>query len=106
MTTLSEIERAYEAKYSHDQETNFKVVMRRNKLVGLWAADLMGITDGDAEAYAREVIESDFEAPGHDDVVQKVFKDLTAKGVDTSEHIVLRTMDELLVKAKEQILAE
>ena len=106
MTMLSDIERAYEAKYSHDLETDFKAIMRRNKLLGLWAAAQMGITAGDAEAYAREVIEADFIQSGHADVVGKVLGDLTAKGVDITEHIVDRMMADLLVKAKEEMESE
>lgn len=106
MTTLSDIERAYEAKYSHDMENDFKAVMRRNKFLGLWAAEKMGITAGDAEAYAKEVIESDFIASGHADVVSKVLGDLTNKGVDVTEHIIERMMEEFLQKAKAEIDSE
>lgn len=104
MSQFDEREKSYEAKYSRDQEHDFKVVARRNKLLGLWAAEQMGITDSDAQAaYAREVIEADFEKPGHEDVVEKVLTDLTAKGVETSDHLIRKEMERLLRVAKEQI---
>ena len=106
MTTLSDIERGYESKYGRDLEADFKAIMRRNKLLGLWAAEQMEITGDEAEAYAREVIESDFEAAGHEDVVQKVLGDLQGKNVDVTDHIIRRMMDELLVTAKAQLTAE
>lgn len=106
MTTLSDMERAYETKYSHDLEADFKAIMRRNKLLGLWAAEQMGITGANAEAYAREVIEADFIQAGHADVVEKVMKDFVAKGVNVTTHILERMMADLLLKAKEQLSAE
>lgn len=106
MPTFDDIEKAYEAKYSHDQEMDFRAVMRRNKLLGLWAAEEMGIAGADADAYAREVIESDFEQAGHEDVVAKVLADMTGKGLDVSDHIIRRRMEELLETAREQIAAE
>jgi hypothetical protein len=106
MTTFDEREKGFEAKYRHDQELQFKVGARRNKLLGLWAAELIGITGDAAAAYAREVIESDFDEPGDDDVLRKVAGDLSAKGVDKSEHQVRKRMDELMVEARRQIMDE
>lgn len=106
MTTFDEREKGFEAKYRHDQELQFKVGARRNKLLGLWAAELIGITGDAAAAYAREVIEADFDEPGDDDVLRKVMADLTAKGVDKSEHQVRKRMDELMVEARRQIMDE
>jgi hypothetical protein len=82
MPTFDDREKGFEAKYSHDQELNFKITVRRNKLLGLWAAELLGKTGADADAYAKEVIASDFEKPGEDDIVGKVAADLAGKGVD------------------------
>lgn len=105
MTALSDIERAYEAKYSHDLEVDFKAIMRRNKMLGLWAAEQMEFAGETAEAYAREVIEADFEAAGHEDVVAKVLGDLVNKGIDMTDHIVRRMMEDFLIKAKSEIEA-
>ncbi len=106
MASFNDREKAFEDKYKHDQELQFKAEARRNKLLGVWAAGLMGLTGADADAYAREVVQSDFEEPGDDDVLRKVLADLTAKGVDKSEHQIRRQMDELMVTAKEQVLTE
>ena len=104
MTTFDDREKGFEAKYKHDQETRFKVIARRNKLLGLWAADLLGLAGGDAEAYAKEVVISDFEEPGDDDVLRKVAGDLDGKGVPEAE--VRREMDRLVAVAEEQVADE
>ena len=106
MTTFDEREKGFEAKYKHDQELQFKVSARRNKLLGLWAAELLGLSESDADAYAKEVIASDFEEPGDDDVLRKVLGDFEAKGVDKSEHQVRKRMDELMDDARRQIMEE
>ena len=106
MTTFDEREKGFEAKYKHDKEFNFKAGARRNKLLGLWAAELLGLEDEAAAAYAREVIESDFEEPGDDDVLRKVQGDLEAKGLDKSTHQVRKQMDKLMEVARDQILSE
>ena len=106
MTMFDDREKAFEAKYKHDQELRFKVTARRNKLLGLWAAGLMGLDDDAADAYAREVVQSDFAAPGDDDVLQKVLADLVAKSVDKSEHQLRKQMDELMETAREQVMRE
>ena len=106
MTTFDEREKGFEAKYKHDQELQFKVGARRNKLLGIWAAELLGFSGDDASAYAREVIESDFDEPGDDDVLRKVMADLSTKGVDKSEHQVRKQMDDLMVVARRQIKEE
>jgi len=82
MSMFDDREKGYEAKYKHDQEALFKITARRNKLLGLWVASQLGKTGADAEAYAKEVVASDFEKPGDDDVIVKVLKDLEAKGID------------------------
>lgn len=106
MTNLTEREKAFEAKYQHDQELAFKVNVRRNKLLGLWAAALMNLSKDEAAAYAKSVIQSDFERPGDADVLERVLKDLTGRGVDMSAHRVRKEMDRLLEVAKSEIMRE
>jgi len=106
MTTFDDRKKSFEAKYEHDQELLFKITNRRNKLVGLWAAELMGLKADRAEAYAKEVIISDFEKPGDEDVHDKVHKDLSGHGVDLSDHRLRKKMDELLQVAHDQIMKE
>src|SRR4051812_6600224 len=103
MTTFDKREEGFEKQFAHDEELRFKAMARRNKLLGLWAAEKLGITGADADAYAKEVVMSDFEEAGDNDVFRKVRKDFDAKGVDQSDHQIRRTMDELLAKAVEQI---
>lgn len=103
MSKFDEREKAFEGKYKMDQERAFKANARRCKLIGLWAADKMGITGEDAEAYAKEVVISDFEKPGQDDVVEKVMADFAAKGLDISEHVVRVEMDRFYEEAVRQI---
>lgn len=106
MTTFDKREKAFEEKYKHDQELQFKVEVRRNKLLGLWAGELLGLSGADAEAYAKEVVSSDFEEPGDADVVRKVLGDFQSKNQDMSEHLLRKKMDELITVAKEQIMSE
>jgi hypothetical protein len=105
MTTFDKREEGFEKKFAHDEELRFKAMARRNKLLGMWAAEKLGMSGADADAYAKEVVMSDFEAPGDDDVFQKVRKDFDAKGVAQSDHQIRRTMDELLEQAVAQIRA-
>ena len=95
--------KGFENKWAHDEELRFKVFARRNKLLGLWAAEQLGLSGDEADAYAREVIQADFAKPGDDDVFEKIKVDLSAKSLDISEHMIRRTMDELLETAKEQV---
>ncbi len=106
MSTFDERERGYEAKFAHDETLRFKATARRNKLVGLWAAELMGITGDEADAYAKEVIKADFEEAGDDDVVRKVLGDLNAKGVDKTEADIRAALDEKMAVAVEQVSKE
>jgi hypothetical protein len=94
---------AFENKFAHDAELRFKAEARRNKLLGLWAAELLGKSGDEADAYAKEVIAADFEEPGDEDVFRKVRGDFDAAGVEQSDHQIRRTMDELLAVAVEQI---
>lgn len=106
MTTFDEREKAFEAKYRHDQDLRFKVTARRNRLLGLWAAGKMGITGEAAETYAKSVVAADFEKPGDQDVVDKVTKDLAAKGVAIDAHQLAREIERLSTMAKEQLAKE
>ncbi|MFT6772805.1 MAG: hypothetical protein ACJA1L_000511 [Paracoccaceae bacterium] len=104
MTTFDNRETAFENKYAHDADMQFRAQARRNKLLGLWAADLMGISGDDADAYARSVVIADLEEAGDEDVYRKVSADLTAKSVAID---TLRAkMSELMAIAKTQILTE
>ena len=103
MTTFNDREKAYESKYAHDEEKLFRAGARRNKLIGLWAAELLGKSGADADAYAKEVILADFEEAGDDDVLRKLVADLAGKAdADT----IRAKMNELLAEAKQQIARE
>jgi hypothetical protein len=101
MTTFDKREEGFEKKFAHDEELQFKAMARRNKMLGLWAAGLLGKSGADAEAYAKEVVLADFEEAGDNDVMRKVVKDLASKGV--TEQQVRAQMGELLTQAIAQI---
>ncbi len=103
MTTFDKREEGFEKKFAHDEELKFKATARRNKLLGLWAAEMLGKSGDDANAYAKEVVLADFEEAGDNDVLKKVVKDLEAKGV--TEQQVRAKMTELLATAVAQIQA-
>ena len=105
MTTFDKREDAFEAKFARDEELRFKAEARRNKLLGLWAAEKLGKSGGDAEAYAKEVVAADFEESGDNDVFRKIRKDFDAAGVDQSDHQIRRTMNELLATAVAEVEA-
>ena len=105
MTTFDKREEGFEKKFAHDEETRFKAMARRNKLLGLWAAEKLGLFAGDAEAYAKAVVKADIEEAGEEDVFRKIHSDFAAKKVAQSDHQIRRTMDELLQKAIAQIKA-
>jgi hypothetical protein len=106
MTTFEDREKGFERKFAHDEELKFKATARRNRLIGLWAADKMGLTGDEAQAYAREVIRADLAEPGDEDVFRKVRADFDAKGVDQSDHQIRRIIGEMMVEAVRQIEAE
>jgi hypothetical protein len=106
MTTFDQREHAFEALFVHDEEMRFRAHARRNKLLGLWAAEKLGKTGDGAEAYAKTVVLSDFEEEGDQDVFRKVRADFEAAQVQQSEHQIRRTMDELLAVAVEQLKGE
>ena len=103
MASMDDREKAFENKFAHDEELKFRAMARRNKMLGLWAAEKLGKTGEAAEAYAKEVINSDFEEAGDHDVFRKVRKDFDDAGVDQSDHQIRRTMEELLDQAVEQV---
>jgi hypothetical protein len=105
MTTFDKREEGFEKKFAHDEELRFKAGARRNKLLGLWAAEKLGLSGAEAEAYAKTVVAADFEEAGDEDVFRKIRKDFDAKGVDQSDHQIRRTMDEMMGQAIEQIKA-
>jgi hypothetical protein len=103
MTTFDKREEGFEKKFAHDEELRFKATARRNKLLGLWAAGILGKSGAEADAYAKEVVLADFEEAGDNDVLHKVARDLQAKGV--TEQAIRAQMTELLGQAIEQIKA-
>ncbi len=106
MTTFDDREKAFEAKFKQDQDIQFKVANRRNKLLGLWVAGELGKTGEAADAYAKEVVMSDFEKAGDDDVLQKVLGDLKAAGKTADAASVRVRMNALLDEAKKQVMGE
>ena len=103
-TTFDKREEGFEKKFAHDEELQFKAMARRNKLLGLWAAEKLGKSGPDADAYAKEVVLADFEEAGDNDVVRKVVKDLDGKGVTEQE--IRAKMAELLAVAVQQIQSQ
>lgn len=103
MSTFDKREESFESKFAHDAELKFKAEARRNRLLGEWAAGLMGLTGADAAAYAKELVKADLEEAGDEDVFRKLRADFDAKNVDQSDHQIRRTMSEMLMKAAEEI---
>lgn len=106
MTTFDDREKSFEKKFQHDQEIQFKVNARKNKLLGLWAAGLLGKAGADAESYAKDVVMADFEKPGDSDVIHKLMKDLAAAGKPMEDHTIRKQGERLMVEAKKQVMAE
>ncbi|MFN7168496.1 MAG: DUF1476 domain-containing protein [Pannonibacter sp.] len=103
MSTFDNREQGFESKFAHDEELRFKATARRNKLLGLWAADKLGLAGDEAAAYAKEVVRSDFEEAGDEDVFRKIRGDFDNGKVEQSDHQIRRTMDELMHTAIDQI---
>ena len=103
MSSFDDRERGFEAKFARDQDSEFRVAARRNRLLGEWAGRLMGLEGEHLESYGKAVVKSDFEQPGDEDVLRKVYGDLQGAGLPTSEGEVRRKMDELMAEAREQI---
>ena len=106
MTTFDDREKSFEKKFQHDQEIQFKVNARKNKLLGLWAAGLLGKAGADAEAYAKDVVMADFEKPGDSDVIHKLMRDLAAAGKPMEDHSIRKQGERLMEEAKKQVMAE
>ena len=106
MSSFDDREKAHEAKYAHDEELNFKINARRNRLLGEWVAGHLGLAGADVEAYAKQVVIADFEKPGDEDVFEKVWADLQEKGIDVSEHRVRKQMEDLMDTARDQVTSE
>ena len=106
MTTFDDRDRAFEAKFAADEELAFRVTARRNKLVGLWAADQMKLTPEEADAYAKAVVHAEFEVAGDEDVVRKLVGDLIAAGFETDEAAIRTALDEKMVEARRQLMTE
>jgi hypothetical protein len=104
MTTFDNRERAFEEKFARDADFQFRVNARRNKLLGQWAAQQLKLTPEEADAYAKSVVQADFEEAGDEDVFRKVYGDLAARGVEVSEHQVRRAMEETMVEARRQMM--
>lgn len=104
MTTFDDRERAFESKYARDQEMQFKIVARRNRLLGQWAARKMGLTEAEADAYARDVIRADFEAAGDEDVIRKLLGDLTSAGVEVDEPAIRQALEHKTVEARRHFI--
>jgi hypothetical protein len=105
MTTFDKREEGFEKQFAHDEELKFKATARRDKLIGLWAAEKLGLAGAAADAYAKEVVVAGIEAPGVHDVFGKIRKDLDAKAVNLSDHQIRRTMDELMARAVAEVKA-
>jgi len=104
MTTFDDRERAFETKFARDEEMAFRIVARRNRLIGQWAAAQMKLTPEESDSYSKAVVHADFEEAGDDDVIRKLIGDLSAAGVDTSEADIRRALDEQTVEARRQLM--
>jgi hypothetical protein len=104
MTTFDDRERAFESQYARDQEMQFKIVARRNRLLGHWAAKKMGLTEAEADAYARDVIRADFEEAGDEDVIRKLLGDLISAGVEVDEAAIRQALEHKAVEARRHFI--
>jgi hypothetical protein len=104
MTTFDDRERAFETKYARDQEMQFKIVARRNRLLGHWAARKMGLNEAESDAYARDVIRADFEEAGDEDVIRKLLGDLTSAGVEVDEAAIRQALEHKTVEARRHFI--
>jgi len=104
MTTFDERQRGFENQFARDQEMVFRVTARRNRLVGVWAAERMGLTAEETDAYAKAVVQADFEEAGDEDVIRKILGDLTSAGIDTDEAQIRAALEEKTIEARRQLL--
>ncbi len=106
MTSFNDRERGEEAKFAHDEEMMFRIAARRNRLLGEWAAGVMGLTDAEADSYAKSVVQADFEEAGDEDVIRKLLGDLTSAGTDIDEAAVRAMLEEKQVEARRALMGE
>lgn len=106
MTQFDDRERAFEAKFARDEEMQFRILARRNRLLGEWAARLMGLSEVETESYAKDVVRADFEEAGDEDVIRKVIGDLTSAGIDCDDAKIRETLGLKLVEARRQIIEQ
>ena len=106
MTQFDDRERSFEAKFARDEEMQFRIIARRNRLLGEWAARLMNLSDVETDSYAKDVVRADFEEAGDEDVIRKVLGDLTAAGVEVDDARIRETLDHKLVEARRQIIEQ
>ena len=104
MTQFEDRERAFEAKFARDEEMQFRIIARRNRLLGEWAARLMDLSEAETDSYAKDVIRADFEEAGDEDVIRKLLGDLTAAGVDIDEARIREALGHMLVEARRQLI--
>jgi hypothetical protein len=104
MSQFNDRERAFEAKHARDEDMQFRIIARRNRLLGEWAARLMGLSETETESYAKDVIRADFEEAGDEDVIRKVLGDLTAAGVECDDGKIRETLEHKSVEARRQII--
>jgi hypothetical protein len=104
MTTFDDRERAFENMFARDQEMQFRIAARRNRLLGLWAAEKMGLTEVEADAYAKDVVRADFEEAGDEDVIRKLLGDLTSAGVDIDDGRIREALEHKSVEARRQFI--
>lgn len=106
MTTFDDRERAEEARFARDEEMQFRITARRNRLLGVWAAEQMKLDPAETEAYAKSVVQADFEEAGDEDVIRKLLGDLVGAGVDVTEADVRASLDARMVEARRQLMGE
>ena len=106
MTQFDDRERAFESKFAHDEQMNFRIVARRNRLLGEWAARKLGLSDEETASYAKEVVRADFEEAGDDDVIRKILGDLTAASVEMDEAQIREQLDHKTAEAKRQLMSQ
>ncbi|WP_156678693.1 DUF1476 domain-containing protein [Sphingomonas profundi] len=104
MTTFDDRERGFETKFARDQDMAFRITARRNRLIGTWAAELMGLTPAETDAYAKAVVQADFEEAGDEDVIRKLLGDLVSANVDIDEARIRVALDQRTVEARRQLM--
>ena len=104
MTQFDDRERAFEAKFARDEEMQFRIIARRNRLLGQWAAGKMGLSEAETESYAKDVVRADFEEAGEEDVIRKILGDLTSAGIDIDEGTIRAALGHKTVEARRQLI--